>query len=117
MNPTYSAEAEAYREQIRSFLKEHLPSNWKGLSAIDPSMREGFVTQWRKVLGEYGFVAPAWPKEYGGGGLSPIERVILHEEFAKARAKLNSVRSGPLSLLRVQALNQLGIATQVIPFR
>ncbi len=84
MNPTYSAEAEAYREQIRSFLKEHLPSNWKGLSALDPSMREGFVTQWRKVLGEYGFVAPAWPKEYGGGGLSPIERVILHEEFAKA---------------------------------
>ncbi|MFM8698306.1 MAG: hypothetical protein ACKOF7_06515 [Phycisphaerales bacterium] len=40
-----------------------------------------------------------------------------HEEFAKARAKLNSVRTGPLSLLRVQALNQLGIATQVIPFR
>jgi len=40
-----------------------------------------------------------------------------HEEFAKARAKLNSVRSGPLSLLRVQALNQLGIATQAIPFR
>jgi len=39
-----------------------------------------------------------------------------HEEFAKARAKLNSVRGGPLSLLRVQALNQLGIATQVIPF-
>lgn len=40
-----------------------------------------------------------------------------HEEFAKARAKLNSVRSGPLSLLRVQALNQLGVATQAIPFR
>ncbi|MFM9145280.1 MAG: hypothetical protein ACKORL_07960, partial [Phycisphaerales bacterium] len=40
-----------------------------------------------------------------------------HEEFAKARAKLNSVRTGPLSLLRVQALNQLGIATQVIPVR
>lgn len=40
-----------------------------------------------------------------------------HEEFAKARAKLNSVRTGPLSLLRVQALNQLGIATQIIPFR
>ena len=40
-----------------------------------------------------------------------------HEEFAKARAKLNSVRGGPLSLLRVQALNQLGIATQAIPFR
>jgi len=40
-----------------------------------------------------------------------------HEEFAKARAKLNSVRNGPLSLLRVQALNLLGIPATTIPYR
>lgn len=40
-----------------------------------------------------------------------------HEEFAKARAKLNSVRNGPLSLLRVQALNLLGIPAMSIPYR
>jgi hypothetical protein len=28
MDPTYSAEAEAYREKIQAFLAEHLPGDW-----------------------------------------------------------------------------------------
>ncbi|HWO94649.1 MAG TPA: acyl-CoA dehydrogenase family protein, partial [Dehalococcoidia bacterium] len=31
-----------------------------------------------------GMLAVAWPKEYGGAGLTPLEQVILAEEFAKA---------------------------------
>src|SRR5439155_1057087 len=33
-----------------------------------------------------GFLGAAWPKEYGGAGLSPMEQAILNEELARARA-------------------------------
>ena len=84
MDPTYSADADQYRDKIQSFLGEHLPPNWSGLRALEPDQREGFVADWRTLLGEHKLIAPAWPVEYGGGGLSAIERVVLHEEFARA---------------------------------
>lgn len=34
MEPTYSAEAETYREKVRAFLAEKLPSNWAGMGAL-----------------------------------------------------------------------------------
>jgi len=84
MDPTYSDEAEQYREKIRAFLAEHLPANWAGLRALPAEQREGFVEEWRQLLADNRLIAPAWPVEYGGGGLSPIERVVLHEEFARS---------------------------------
>ena len=84
MDIAYSAEAEQYREKIQAFLAEHLPSGWTGLSGLPEEQRPGFVAEWRQLLAAEGLVAPAWPKEYGGGGLTPIERVVLHEEFARA---------------------------------
>jgi alkylation response protein AidB-like acyl-CoA dehydrogenase len=82
----YPPEAEAFRDRIRAFLSEHLPAGWCGPGALDPDEREAFARQWRRCLVEQGLVAVAWPKEYGGGGLSPIEQVVLAEEFARAGA-------------------------------
>jgi alkylation response protein AidB-like acyl-CoA dehydrogenase len=42
--------------------------------------------EWRQKLAKQGWIAPAWPKEYGGAGLSTMEQFILNEEFAEARA-------------------------------
>jgi alkylation response protein AidB-like acyl-CoA dehydrogenase len=36
----------------------------------------------------------AWPKEYGGAGLSPIEQVVLNEEFAKANVPTQTGNDG-----------------------
>ena len=84
MDPTYSIEAEQYREKIRGFLAEHLPADWSGLRGLPEDQREDFVANWRTLLSDNHLIAPAWPVEYGGGGLSAIERVVLHEEFAQA---------------------------------
>ena len=35
MQPTYSAEAEAYREKVQAFLAEKLPPNWQGIGALE----------------------------------------------------------------------------------
>ena len=84
MDPTYSAEAEAYREKIQAFLAEHLPANWQGIGALPVDDAWAFVEQWRAVLHANGLLAASWPAEYGGGGLTELEQVILAEEFYKA---------------------------------
>jgi alkylation response protein AidB-like acyl-CoA dehydrogenase len=94
MDPRYSAEAEAFREKIQAFLAEHLPADWSGVGAIPSEQRDEWVEQWRRLLVEHDLIAPAWPKEYGGGGLSAIERVVLHEEFAKAAVPTGGPNDG-----------------------
>ncbi|MGY6502722.1 MAG: acyl-CoA dehydrogenase family protein [Acidimicrobiales bacterium] len=84
MNPTYTDEAEAYREKIRAFLAENLPSGWDGVGSLPEGEREQWLTEWRGRLADANLLAVAWPQEYGGAGLSAIEQVVLSEEFAKA---------------------------------
>ena len=50
------------------------PDYWKALGG------------WLKTLDSRGWVAPAWPREYGGGGLTVIEQFILNMEMALAGA-------------------------------
>ncbi len=70
---------------VQSFLKTNLPSNWEGIGSLNPEEAYEFANNiWRPLLAEYGFLAPSWPKEVGGGGLSELEQVILAEEFMKA---------------------------------
>lgn len=84
MDPTYSEEAEAYREKIQAFLAEHLPADWAGMGALEPDALEQFMAEWRPILSANGLLAPSWPAEYGGAGLSALEKVIMAEEFERA---------------------------------
>ncbi|WP_205873119.1 acyl-CoA dehydrogenase [Mycobacterium camsae] len=86
MDITYPPEAEAFRERIRGFLREHLPAGWSGPGALAPTARDEFARQWRQLLADNGLVAVSWPKEYGGAGLSAISQAVLDEEFARAGA-------------------------------
>ncbi len=81
--------AEAYRAEVRAFLRAHLPEGWRGLGAIaDRDEADAFVTSWRKTLYDNGMLGVSWPKEYGGRGLSKIEQIVLAEEFARAGVPL-----------------------------
>src|SRR4029079_3579873 len=84
MRPTYSAEAEAYREKVQAFLAEKLPAGWAGIGSLEGDDVSAFVSEWRATLFAGGYLAPGWPTEYGGAGLSALEQVIIAEEFAKA---------------------------------
>ncbi len=37
-------------------------------------------------MGEKGWGVPTWPKQYGGGGLTPAEARVLYEEMARIGA-------------------------------
>ena len=84
MDLTYPPEATAYREKVRAFLGEHLPAGWHGIGALNHADARVFSHSWRATLSASGYLAVSWPKEYGGAGLSPLESVVLAEEFARA---------------------------------
>jgi alkylation response protein AidB-like acyl-CoA dehydrogenase len=84
MQPTYTAEAETFREKIQGFLAEHLPDDWKGTGALDAEAAHRFTEEWRVILRDNKLLAASWPTEYGGAGLTALESVIMAEEFQKA---------------------------------
>ena len=89
MDPRFPPEAEAFRDEVRSFLTENLPPDWAGLGALDTEEAVDFTRRWRRVLAGRGYLTPAWPHEYGGAGLTKLQQVVLVEEFAKAGVPTN----------------------------
>ena len=84
MDPTYTEEAEAFRTRIKDFLDANLPPGWAGYGAMSVEDAFEWTADWRQKLAANGLLAPSWPTEYGGGGMSELEQVILAEEFEKA---------------------------------
>jgi alkylation response protein AidB-like acyl-CoA dehydrogenase len=82
-----SAEEAAFRTEVRSFIEANAPKRDVNPGAdrrsSDPEVRGGFE-RWRDALVAKGWIAPHWPKEYGGAGLSVKEQFILNEELAEA---------------------------------
>jgi alkylation response protein AidB-like acyl-CoA dehydrogenase len=100
MEPVYGPEAEAYRDKVQAFLAEKLPADWGGLGRLEGDAIGEFVTWWRGVLYDAGYLAPGWPVEYGGGGLTALEQVIVAEEFARAGVPTG----GPNDVFGIQML-------------
>jgi alkylation response protein AidB-like acyl-CoA dehydrogenase len=84
MDVRYPPEAEVYREKVQGFLAEHLPADWQGIGALDHEAAAQFALDWRRTLHENNYLGVSWPKKYGGADLTPLENVILAEEFQKA---------------------------------
>ncbi len=82
-----SPEQAAWRSSVRTFLNEELPKEIAGKSPYDasPELRPAFE-KWRSALTQLGWMAPAWPKEYGGASMSAMDQFILNQEFAENRA-------------------------------
>ncbi len=81
-----SPEEEAFRQGVRDWLKENLPSNWQeDRFTRDPERDSETWNAYRtfaKKLAEKKWVAPAWPVEYGGLGLSVMQQLVFNEEMA-----------------------------------
>jgi alkylation response protein AidB-like acyl-CoA dehydrogenase len=105
MNWEDTPEQAAFREEVRTFVRDRFPAaytpdpdaeqslepedvwgyNWPvDRRSSDPARREG-AREWAAVLAERGWITPHWPVEYGGAGLSALEEFILQEEMMRAR--------------------------------
>ncbi|MGH1503826.1 MAG: acyl-CoA dehydrogenase family protein [Acidimicrobiales bacterium] len=86
MDLAFPTSADAFRSRIRTFLDDNLPADWAGIGALEGEDRVTFLDSWRETLADNGLLAVNWPAEWGGAGLSALENVILHQEFAERGA-------------------------------
>lgn len=78
---------DSFRTEVRDWVAANFPPELKG-SLIPERGADATAAQeaWRKAVGERGWGTPTWPKQYGGGGLSPAEARVVQSEFARAGA-------------------------------
>jgi alkylation response protein AidB-like acyl-CoA dehydrogenase len=84
-----SPEEAAFRDEVRTWLAEHLRGEYAELGARGgPADEDGWElrVEWEKLLGRDRWLGMSWPTEYGGRGASLGEEIIFKEEYAKANA-------------------------------
>ncbi len=86
MDLSYSAEEAAFRDKARDWLSAHLPKDLKDKVASYAHLSRDDLMRWHRILADKGWVAPAWPKEWGGTGWNLVERYIFEEELGYAGA-------------------------------
>lgn len=72
-----SIDNEEFRTQVRAFFEKNYPAN---LRYPQTRLRWHQIRDWYLSLSRKGWIAPAWPTEYGGMGLSPEKLIIFIEE-------------------------------------
>ena len=94
-----SPEQATFREEVAEFIVERLPGRYQSGSreggivqswqadrkSVDTEARDSAMN-WAAALAEKGWIAPHWPEEYGGAGLTVMEQFIYNQEMAKAAA-------------------------------
>lgn len=85
MDLEFTEEEIAFRKEVRDFIEENYPRELIGQGDREDLTREQFLA-WHKILHTRGWVAPAWPVEYGGPGWTATQRYIFSEENARVDA-------------------------------
>ena len=101
------SDLESFRAELRAWLAVNCPPEmrepvrgeedfcWGGRNAVFKSDAQRL---WMERMAERGWTVPDWPREYGGGGLSPAETKILRQEMAAIGAR-NPLYSFGISML------------------
>jgi alkylation response protein AidB-like acyl-CoA dehydrogenase len=86
-------EQAAFRGEVQQLITSGLPKRYReghgewvqDRKSSDADTR-GAAVEWQNALAAKGWIAPHWPKEYGGAGLTPMEQFIFKQEMALAGA-------------------------------
>ena len=84
MDLNYSKEELAFRDEVRGWLAANLPQDLREKIANYEELGREDLLRWHKILAKKGWVAPAWPKEFGGTGWNVVQRYIFEEECGYA---------------------------------
>ena len=86
MDISFSAQHEAFRDEVKEFLSSALTDELKQAAAFCPGIFLDYEHNmaWHKILYQQGWVAPAWPEEYGGTGWDLMQQYIWTTETSLA---------------------------------
>ena len=90
MDFRFTPEQEAFRREVRAWLKEVMPrfqvgTRFAGVSEVEEEDTR-YSPAFSRELGKKGWIGRAWPKGNGGQGLGYIEQMLFNEEMALNRA-------------------------------
>ena len=96
MDLSFTKEEESFREEVRSWLDDNLPAEWRhrGVGGYREDDDEDLQRRWQRMLHEAGWLKLGWPKEAGGRGATPVMQAIYQEEMARAGAPVILGRLG-----------------------
>ena len=86
MDLHFTPEEVAFREEVRAFIRDNLPREIRERMRLGYPPRKQDTIDWMRILNAHGWAAYNWPKEHGGPGWSPIQRMIFNEENLAAPA-------------------------------
>jgi alkylation response protein AidB-like acyl-CoA dehydrogenase len=83
-------EDEAFRQEVRSWMTDHVVDEFAALDGRGGSGDEtyGFEVrqEWEYVLAAGNWTCLGWPEEFGGRGATMAQQVIYNEEYVRAKA-------------------------------
>lgn len=86
MDLSYSAEELAFRDEVRGWLEENLPTDIRDKVLGYQGLGKEDIMRWHKILAAKGWSVPHWPKEWGGTGWNITERYLYEEQFGLSGA-------------------------------
>jgi len=89
MDFSFNEEEEAFRKEVRDWIKKETPKRWLELDTLlweETDESWAISREFQKKLGQKGWLAPAYPKQYGGLEMSHMKRLILAEELSYNKA-------------------------------
>src|SRR3989441_9580025 len=88
MDLTYTPDELAFEREVRTWLKRNVPRRQRDERPVefgDPR-RIAEAKAWQRKVHAAGYLALAWPREYGGQGADVMRQTIVNEEMVRARA-------------------------------
>ena len=86
MNLDYTQEEKAFREEVRAFLRDKLPGRIADKVKLGKRLTKEDMETWHALLNERGWLAPNWPREWGGAEWTAVQKHIFDEEANEAGA-------------------------------
>ena len=86
MDLAFTPEEQAFRENIRAWVKGNLPQEISHKVHNALRLTRADMQNWAKILGKKGWLGYGWPKEFGGPGWNAVQKHLFEEECALAGA-------------------------------
>jgi len=84
MDLNYSPAETAFRDEVRGWIRQNLPDALRDKVLNYRELTKDDLLSWHKTLAKKGWVAPFWPKEWGGTDWTVVQRYIFEEECGAA---------------------------------
>jgi alkylation response protein AidB-like acyl-CoA dehydrogenase len=86
MELSFTPEELTFREEVREFFHQALPSDIRAKVVLGQRLSKEELKRWTRILHAKGWATPAWSRDWGGTGWSPVQQYIFKEELHMAPA-------------------------------